>query len=68
MQQRVAIARVLTLSPKIFLMDEPFGALDALTWVEIMTVILVTHNIDEAMLLAERITILSPIQGENSTW
>ncbi len=75
MQQRVAIARALTMSPKILLMDEPFGALDALTRVEMqlflldvcqrekMTVIFVTHDIDEAILLADRITILSPHPG-----
>ncbi|ARU90710.1 ATP-binding protein [Pseudomonas sp. M30-35] len=75
MQQRVAIARALTMSPKVLLMDEPFGALDALTRVEMqlflldicqrekMTIIFVTHDIDEAILLADRITILSPHPG-----
>jgi NitT/TauT family transport system ATP-binding protein len=71
MRQRVAIARVLALDPPIMLMDEPFGALDALTrrslqdellriWQTLQkTIVFVTHSIDEAIYLGSRIVVLS---------
>lgn len=71
MQQRVAIARTLAMQPKIVLMDEPFGALDAQTRIEMQHMLLklwqrekniivfVTHDINEALLLADRILVFS---------
>ncbi|MFZ5595496.1 MAG: ABC transporter ATP-binding protein [Bacillota bacterium] len=74
-RQRVAIARSLTLKPDIFLMDEPFSSLDALTRESLQntlldfwkrkksTMVLVTHNIEEAVFLGQRILIFSPGPG-----
>lgn len=75
MKQRVAIARVLAMSPKMLLMDEPFGALDSFTRMEMQeelvnlwqrqpfTALFVTHDIEEAVYLADRIVVMTPRPG-----
>lgn len=71
MQQRVAIARALAAQPDVFLLDEPFSAVDALTRMELQTLvlelcqrnkftaILVTHDVDEAVFMADRVAVLT---------
>ncbi len=75
MRQRVAIARTLALRPRIILMDEPFGALDPSTrlnmqdlllklWAELeATIFFITHSIEESVVLADRIYVMSPAPG-----
>jgi nitrate/nitrite transport system ATP-binding protein len=71
MKQRVGIARALAMEPQVLLLDEPFGALDALTRAHLQdsmmeiqaklgnTVIMITHDVDEAVLLSDRIVMMS---------
>lgn len=78
MRQRLAIARMFAMNPKVFLMDEPFGALDSLNRVYMQdlltylwsrgegrkTVLFVTHDVDEALLLSDRIAVMTPSPGK----
>ena len=71
MKQRVGIARALSMQPKVLLMDEPFGALDALTRAHLQdsvmeiqnklgnTVIMITHDVDEAIYMSDRICMMT---------
>ncbi|MCX9012875.1 MAG: ABC transporter ATP-binding protein [Candidatus Methanoperedens sp.] len=76
MKQRVSLARALSVDPEIIFMDEPFGAVDALTRMRLqeelmniwkkknITIIFVTHDIDEAIYLSDRIAVLTPVPGK----
>lgn len=78
MRQRVSIARMFSMDPRVFLMDEPFGALDSLNRIYMQdlllhlwsegtqrkTVLFVTHDVDEALLLSDRIAVMTPSPGK----
>lgn len=78
MRQRLAIARMFAMNPEIFLMDEPFGALDSLNRVFMQdllvhlwskdlkrkTVLFVTHDVDEAILLSDKVVVMTPTPGK----
>jgi NitT/TauT family transport system ATP-binding protein len=78
MRKRVALARTLAYDPRLFLMDEPFGPLDAQTRILIgreflaiwerlgKSVLFVTHDVEEAIALADRVLVMSPRPGRNS--
>ncbi|MCS5946908.1 hypothetical protein LNP25_27705 [Klebsiella variicola subsp. variicola] len=71
MKQRVGIARALAMKPKVLLLDEPFGALDALTRAHLQdtvmhiqqelntTIVMITHDVDEAVLLSDRVLMMT---------
>ena len=75
MRQRVALARALAVEPDVVFMDEPLGALDSLTRLQMrgellrlwqrqrMTILLVTHDVDESLQLADRVVVMTPRPG-----